>query len=118
MSQATIFSQLQFDSLTFNNLADGINPHFQCPICNFSWQPKLTVGTNVQATFDYNQKVDFTIPTHNNHYGLPCSASNQTIELYIGVHKGPNGTALCIQRSDAEGANGIAANWWNRYSTV
>jgi hypothetical protein len=114
MSQATVFSELHFDSITFNDLLDGVKPHFQCPICHFAWQPKLTLTTTAQATFEYNQKADFTIPTHTNLSGQQCAASNQIIELFIAAHKDSQGTVLCIQRSNAEGTKGINANWWNK----
>ena len=118
MSQTAIYNKLHFDSIAFSSLADGVNPHFKCPICQYAWQPKLTVGTNIQATFDYNQKADFTIPIHNNPCGQQCTASNQTIELYVAVHKDTKGTSLCIQRSDAQGLNGIKTNWWNKNDTA
>ncbi len=112
MSQTAIYNKLHFDSIAFNDVANGVNPRFKCPICQYAWQPKLVLGTAIQATFDYNQKVNFTIPTHNNLCGQQCAASNQKIELYIAVHKDTKGTKLIMQRTDAEGAVGIAANWW------
>ncbi len=108
------YGNLAFDSVAFGDLANGVNPHFQCPICHFAWQPKLDLGTNFSATFDYNQKTNFTIPEHTNpQTQTQCSASNQTIALFIAVHKDAAGTYLIIQRTDAEGSNGINVNWSN-----
>jgi len=112
MSQTT-YNKLYFNSITFNDLAGGVTPKFNCPICHYSWESKMDLGTDFPATFDSNQKPTFNIPSHDDaKTGKQCSASNQKIELYVAVHKDQDGTSLCIQRSDAEGANGISANWW------
>ncbi len=114
MSQLT-YAKLHYNAVTFNDLAAGVNPHFRCPICHFEWQPKLTLGTTFEATFDLNQKESFNIPAHTNHYtGQECQASSHNIELFVAVHKDSSGTQLRIQRGDAEGASGIEANWWQR----
>lgn len=112
MSQ-TVYSKLFFNSVGFNDLADGVNPHFVCPVCHYFWQPKLSLGTSFPATFDFNQKIAFIIPVHDDvTTGKQCTASDQKIELFMAVHKDSNKKVLRIQRSDAEGANGIATNWW------
>jgi hypothetical protein len=111
----TTYGKLHYSGITFGELANGVNPHLKCPICSYAWQPKLTLGTTFAATFDFSQKASFNIPTHTNHYtGQECQASNHNIELYVAVHKDANGTQLRIQRSDAEGAEGIKQNWWQR----
>jgi hypothetical protein len=111
----TVYKKLFYDKVDFNTLADGINPNFKCPICRHTWMPKLDLGTSFQATFDYNQKATFAIPQHINAItGKQCDASNQTIELFVAVHKDSKGTQLCLQRSDAEGAAGLNSNWMRR----
>ena len=104
--------KLFFDKVDFN-LEDGVKPRFRCPICNYSWQPKLDLGSGFPATFDFNEKVDFAIPAHDDaKTGEPCSAANQKIALHVAVHKDAEGVGLSVQRSDAEGAAGIPASWW------
>jgi hypothetical protein len=84
-------------------------------MCKYVWQPKLSFGTNFPTIFDFNQKASFTIPNHiDPKTGKHCVAADKTIELFVTVHKDENGTVLCIQRSDSEGASGIPANWWQR----
>ena len=124
MSQAavtsTTFNRLTFNGVAFNDLADGVKPNFQCPICQYTWQPKLDLGNTFSATFDYNQKATFTIPTHTDpSTAQQCNASNQKIDLFIAIHKDTAGTRMIIQRSDSEGTNGINSNWWiNHDATV
>ena len=104
---------LIFDSINFVRLEDGVHPHLICPICKRDWTPKLSLGTSFPPTFDFNRKVSFTVPTHNNPAtGLPCSLSGAKVTLYVAVHRDSDGLQLCIQRSDAEGAGGIPTDWW------
>src|SRR4030042_1752809 len=114
MSQ-TVYGKLFFTEVTFSDLAGGVNPNFQCPICRYVWRPKLSLGTTFPSIFDYNQKVAFAIPIHVDvKTSRQCAASEQKIELFVAVRKDEDGLKLCIQRSDVEGANGITANWWQR----
>ena len=109
------YGKLCFSTVEFKALEQGVSPRFQCPVCKHSWQPKLSLGTSFGATFDFNQKVSFTIPTHDNEVtGARCGASGKRIELFIAVHKDEVGVQLCIQRSDAEGASGLLSDWWRR----
>jgi hypothetical protein len=107
------YGRLCFSTVEFAALEQGVSPRFQCPVCKHSWQPKLALGTNFGATFDFNQRVSFAIPTHDNEgTGARCDASGKRIELFVAVHKDEEYMQLCIQRSDAEGAGGITTNWW------
>jgi hypothetical protein len=104
---------LHFDSVGFVRLEDGVNPHLICPVCKRAWAPKLSFGSTFQATFDFNKKVSFTVPNHNDpKTGLPCTLSGARIVLFVAVHRDADGLSICIQRSDAEGANGIPERWW------
>jgi len=117
MSQQVIRT-LIFNSIDFVRLEDGVHPHLICPKCKRAWIPKLSLGTSFPVSFDVNRKVSFTAPTHNNlKTGLPCELSGALIELFVAVHRDENGTQICIQRSDAEGAGGIASDWWVRPET-
>lgn len=108
--------QLFFSSIQFISLEDGVKPNFHCPHCRSAvWQPKCTLGTSFPDPFDFNQKISFPIPMHNDpSTGQPCILQSYRIELFVAVHKDANGTALCIQKSSEEGAGGIPANWWMR----
>lgn len=112
------YGKLCFDTVGFTTLEQGVSPRFLCPICKHQWQPKLSLGTSFPATFDFNQKIAFMIPTHNNSKtGKQCEASGKKIVLFVAVHKGADGIQLCIQRSDAEGADGIPNDWWRKTET-
>ena len=109
----TVYSKLFFDTIAFDDLTDGVNPHLLCPVCRHAWQPKLNLGVNFPAEFDFNQKVTFTIPLHDDvKLAKPCSASGQSVELFVAVRKDSEKKVLQVQRSDAEGAAGIPAAWW------
>ena len=111
MSQ--VIGALHFDRVDFVRLEDGVHPHLICPVCKRDWTPNLSLGSTFPATFDFNKKVSFTVPNHNDaKTSQPCILSGQKIELFVAVHRDANGLQICIQRSDAEGAGGIPANWW------
>ena len=108
-------NKLHFDSVSFVRLEDGIHPHLKCPVCKRDWTPNLSLGSSFPASFDFNKKVSFTVPAHNNlASGLPCGLSGQKIELFVAVHRDANGVRFCIQKACEEGAAGIPANWWER----
>jgi len=113
MSQ--VIGALHFDSIGFVRLEDGVHPHLVCPVCKRDWTPNLSLGSTFPATFDFNKKVSFAVPNHNNpKTGLPCTLSGAKIELFVAVHKDVEGLSICVQRSDVEGAGGIPADWWQR----
>ena len=115
MSQA--IKTLIFDNVSFVRLEDGVHPHLICPVCKRDWTPKLSLGSTLPPAFDFNKKVSFIVPSHNNvKTSQPCILSGQMIELFVAVHRDANGLSICIQRSDAEGAGGIPANWWQRFT--
>jgi hypothetical protein len=106
---------LHFSRITFERLEDGIHPHLKCPKCKREWTSALSLGTSFPATFDFNRKVNFTVPTHKNPAtDEECGLSNAKISWFIAVHRDENGLQLCIQRSDAEGANEIPTDWWKQ----
>ncbi len=102
-----------FTKLFFNRIVQSVTattasfqPNFICPKCKKTnmLPTKTSVAFQVSKTFDFNQKVAFT---------LPCCGAK--VMLFVAIHKEPNQSpSLCIQRSDAEGAGGIPANWWVR----
>lgn len=111
----TAINSLILNRVEITDLTSGLNPQFQCPTCHYAWKPKLSLTTTPVATFDYNQQTDFIVPPHvNPATGAQCNASNQTVALFVAVHKDAKGTCVVVQRSDAEGANGINVNWSNR----
>jgi len=97
------YTQLFFDSVSLDYDLEGINPKFICPSCKKRFEPKYKPVASLPLTFDFNQKVTFTCPN--------CSAK---ITLFVALHKDENGLGLCIQRSDAEGSQGISLDWWQR----
>lgn len=109
------YNKLFFASVSFVRLEDGIHPNLRCPVCKRNWTPNLSLGASFPATFDFNKKVSFTVPTHNSlTTGLSCGLSGQKIELFVAVHRDANGIRFCIQKACEEGATGIPANWWVR----
>jgi hypothetical protein len=115
MSQ--VIGELCLDKVDFVRLEDGVYPHLICPVCKRDWTPNLSLGSTFPATFDFNKKISFTVPNHNNaETSQPCTLSGQKIELFVAVHRDTNGVQICIQRSDAEGASGIPANWWQSHT--
>ena len=111
MSQ--IIGAMYFNSVGFVRLEDGIHPHMICPICKRDWTPAISFGSTFPATFDFNKKVSFTVPSHNDaKTSQPCILSGRKIELFVAVHRDADGLQIRLQRSDAEGAGGIQANWW------
>ena len=95
-------TKLFFNSVNFISIEDGVKPSFKCPECAYPFQGNLKAAdVAVPPEFDFNQLVVFQCPN--------CLMK---LALFVAVHKDVNGTKLCVQRSDAEGANGIPANWW------
>ena len=95
------------------SLESGITPHFFCPVCGYPFQVNYSFGSSFPLPYDFNQLVSFAIPVHTSlKTGIQCILPYNTIKLYIAVHADTNITALCIQRSNNEGAAGIPANWW------
>lgn len=109
MSQ-TAYRKLLFEGVLFRNLEEGLNPVFLCPGCRHKWHSNLVLGTSFPETFDYNQKVEFTIQNHDTPDGESCSATGEKIELFVALHKDANGIILCVQ--SAESTSGIPENWW------
>jgi len=109
------YGQLHFDKVDFVKLEDGVRPQFVCPVCKRKWQPTLNFGTPFSG--DFNRKVSFNIPTHKDSIEQECKASGKTIELFVAVHRDADSLQICIQRSDAEGADGIPNDWWKRSET-
>ena len=110
---------LEFDGVDFVRLEDGVHPHLICPVCKRDWTPNLSLGSTFPATFDFNKKVSFIVPNHNDpKTGLSCTLSGCQIELFVAVRRDVDGLKICIQRSDAEGADGITVNWWMRFSKL
>ena len=107
-----VYKRLYFDSIDFVRLEDGIGVWLVCPECKRRRIIKRAVGVTFPAVFDVNRKVSFMVPAHDNKEGFPCVASGQDVELFVAVHRDSDGVKICIQRSDAEGANGIASDWW------
>jgi len=102
------FTKLHFDSIVQSVTATkaSYQPNFICPNCKTRnvLPTKTTLTYQSSKTFDFNQKIAFT---------LPCCGAK--VELFVAIHKEPNESPVfCIQRSDAEGAGGIPANWWVR----
>lgn len=108
------YSKLYFNSIDFIRLEDGIGIRLVCPICKRGKLIKRSVGSIFPATFDFNRKVSFTIPDHDDKEGNSCVASGKNVELFVAVHRDADGLQICIQRSDEEGKDGIAENWWVR----
>lgn len=108
------YSKLYFSSIDFKKLEDGVGIRLTCPVCKRTKMVKRAIGRTFPAVFDINRKVNFTIPVHNDKLGNPCNASGKDVELFVAVHRDSDGLQICIQRSDEEGKNGIAENWWVR----
>ena len=98
-----VFNAVQVDQTTSTAT---VSPNFLCPFCVGRPQSKLPSAVAIPSNRDLNinRLVIFTL--------LCCG---RKVSLYVAVHKTLNiaDLAVCIQRSDAEGASGIPANWWN-----
>lgn len=108
------YNKLFFNKVDFRRLEDGIGIRLVCPVCKRGKLIKRNIGTVFPSTFDFNRKVSFTVPNHNDKEGNPCKASGKLWELFVAVHRDADGLQICIQRSDTEGKDGIAENWWVR----
>ena len=106
------YNKLYFNAIDFVRLEDGIGIWLQCPVCKRRKLITRSIGRTFPAVFDVNRQVSFTIPAHDNKEGLPCDASGCDVSLFVAVHRDANGIKICLQRTDAEGANGIASDWW------
>jgi len=106
------YKKLFFDSIDFVRLEDGVGVWLVCPVCKRRKLITRSIGTTFPATFDINRKISFTIPTHQNIEETLCDASGVDVELFVAIHRDATGLQYCIQRSDAEGTNGIPINWW------
>jgi hypothetical protein len=107
---STAFTKLFFNGIVQSVTASTADyqPSFICPNCKTKnvLPTKTSVAFQASKTFDFNQKVTFT---------LPCCGAN--VELFVAVHKDANGAlSLCVQKSSEEGASGIPASWWQRYT--
>ena len=110
--QSKVVSKLIFNSILFESTTKGVQPNFKCPVCGGFWQPKLDLtDADKTVVYDLNKLFSFKIPAHLNGV-VACSLQEQTVELFIAVHKDKDGTACCIQKSNEEGTAGISADWW------
>jgi len=84
------------------SLTDG--PSFKLP-CNHQFSPSTEwekLLKKLARLGDVNELIQF-----------PCPECDNSIELYVALHLFPDGTtAICIPRSDEEGAAGIPSEWW------
>lgn len=111
-AKTRIEKRLVFNSLGNLNLDNGLNPTFLCPDCRRKWSPKLDFGVVDKELFDFNDQITVTIPEHLNEKNLKCVCSGGVISLFYAVHVEKDKVQVCIQRTDAEGAEGIRADWW------
>jgi hypothetical protein len=109
------YQQLFFNAADLSTSPARITLHLHCPVCGYQFTAYYSFGASFPATYDYNQLTSFTIPSHASlKTGGPCIFPYNKISLYVAAHKDTNGIALCTQRSNAEGATGIPALWWQR----
>ena len=101
MTTSPTYAQLFFNAVTLNASPFYLQPKLICPNCGVVFQPKYMPTAILPASYDFNKLVVFT-----------CSNCKATISLYVAIHNDSNGLKLCVQRTDAEGANGIPTNWW------
>ena len=97
------YTQLFFDAVGLNYPVEGFNPRLKCPSCKVPFEPKLKpVGATLPTTVNLNAAVTFTCPN--------CGS---TIRLFVAIYQSATvPVKFRIQRSDAEGAGGIPADWW------
>ena len=92
-----------------NCILDGslirATPIFNCHFCGAINPSEQQFTVNINRDIDVNRLVSFV---------LPCCGN--TVEIFVAAHKtkGLNDLTVCCQRSDAEGAGGIPADWWVR----
>ena len=76
---------------------DGVNPHFKCQKCGFTWQPHFKPVDPLPNPYTFNAS-----------YTVICPNCSNTTSLYFAVYNDAAGTAICISR------NVIAADWWRK----
>ena len=99
------YGSLNYNAVDLNYNVSGVSPHFICPNCGYQWIDSFKPVAVMPANYDFNGKVVFT-----------CPNCHSTFSLFLALHNDGNGLNVCLQRSDAEGANGISVNWWKRNS--
>jgi len=85
-----------------------VSPNFLCPF-EGTVRPQSRVFSNT-VNIQYNREYDF-----NNLYDFKLPCCGNTIQLFVAIHKPADsyGVAICIQKSDEEGAGGIPTDWWS-----
>jgi hypothetical protein len=104
---------LILNSVSATSITGGLTVNFTCPVCGATWA--LTIIFNDyddSGAYDMDSLVNTTFPDHDDSAGNDCSFSNTQISLFLAAHLDSTGFYDCIQRSDAEGANGIPDGWW------
>ena len=98
------YGSLNYNSIAFNE-STGVIIHFLCPNCGYDWTAAFKPYTTLTQGYDFNHAVVFV-----------CPSCNSSFSLFVALHNGLNGVQLCLQRTDAEGSNGIPVNWWQKNS--
>ena len=111
-AKTRIEKRLVFSGIVLGDLDNGISPTFLCPDCRRKWNPKLDFGLVDKELFDFNDQITVAIPEHTDSKGLKCACSGGVISLFYAVHIEKGKVQVCIQRADAEGAEGARADWW------
>jgi hypothetical protein len=107
----SVKAALTYYKLYYDGFDSNGNPTFICQNCKLRFID-LKVSTAktqlIGSITDVNVLVAFKCPS--------CGA---TYQLYVALHKfSSTNIAICIQRSDAEGAGGISKNWWNMTASL
>jgi len=96
-AQGPLYRKLYYKSVSVD---DG--PHFICQNCGHDFFDARYGQVKFFLIKDFNALVAFKCPN--------CLAEYQ---LFVALHKYEDGSiALCIQKSEEEGAGGIPEDWW------
>jgi len=114
-------------SLVIDSTGISVQPHFNCPACSeakakawFTIPKTVAVASKVapiKYPYNFNGLVEFKVPAHTSATtAKACLGKDQVIRLFVAVHQenAKDAPMVWIQRSDAEGAAGIPANWWQK----
>jgi hypothetical protein len=112
-SQPLVFHQLLYNSISHPTQSNFVF-NFSCPNRDYWFPYTFTPQAVLPIGYDFNRLVNFTITEHiNPKTGLNCTDSGAIVQLYVAIHNDNGTIKVCVQRSDAEGAIGIRASWWN-----
>jgi hypothetical protein len=105
-----VIRQLICNAVEYSENENSICLHSKCPACGFDWQENISLN---EGGSDFNREITYQISQHTNtKHQEGCVFSGESVKVFLAVHRDGDGSKVCVQRSDAEGAEGIPNEWW------